>query len=71
MKDVRVDEEGRNLHCWKCGGTNFEQRRTFRSKAVLGVGALLTKKKLKCQNCGEYNDTGSARPSTVPTEVTL
>lgn len=39
---------------------------TLRSKALVGVGALLTKKKLKCQVCGEYNDTGSAKPWTGP-----
>lgn len=41
-------------------------KRTFRSKMLVGVGALLTKKKLKCQTCGEYNDTGSAKPFTGP-----
>jgi len=33
---------------------------------MLGVGAMLTKKKLKCQTCGEYNDTGSAKPYDGP-----
>jgi hypothetical protein len=63
MEDVRIDDEG-NFRCWKCGGKNFDDERTFRSKAALGVGALLTHKKLKCQSCGEYNDTGSAKPFT-------
>lgn len=30
---------------------------------MVGVGALATKKKLKCQACGEYNDVGNAKPS--------
>lgn len=33
---------------------------------MVGVGALLTKKKLKCQVCGEYNDTGNAEPYEGP-----
>ncbi|MGZ7086013.1 MAG: DUF2510 domain-containing protein [Ilumatobacteraceae bacterium] len=41
-------------------------KRTFRAKMLVGVGALLTKKKLKCQTCGEYNDTGNAEPFTGP-----
>lgn len=41
-------------------------KRTFRSKVLVGVGALLTKKKLKCQTCGEFNDTGTAKPFTGP-----
>lgn len=65
MKDIRVDSQGRQ-RCWNCGGLNFTHKRTFRSKALVGVGALLTKKKLKCQSCGEYNDTGRAKPYTGP-----
>jgi hypothetical protein len=34
--------------------------------ATVAVGALLTKKKLKCQTCGEYNDAGSAKPYDGP-----
>lgn len=68
MKDVRVDERG-EFRCWNCGGTDcFTEKRTFRSKALLGVGALLTHKKLKCQVCDEYNDTGSAKPYTEPAD---
>jgi len=33
---------------------------------MVGIGALLTKKKLKCTLCGEYNDTGTAKPWTGP-----
>ncbi len=65
MKDVRVDFDG-ELRCWNCGSKGFTEKRTFRSKALVGVGALLTKKKLKCQTCGEFNDTGSAKPFTGP-----
>lgn len=61
MQDIRIDETGAH-RCWKCGGRNFDHKRTFRSKASLGVGAVLTHKKLKCQDCGEYNDTGHAKP---------
>jgi rubrerythrin len=63
VQDIRLDEEG-NFRCWKCGGKNFDKKRTFRAKAAVGVGALLTHKKLKCLACGEYNDTGSAQPFT-------
>lgn len=76
MKDVRVDGDG-NLRCWNCGGKEqFVSKRTVRAK-VIGVGAgvatlglagaatpLVTKKKLKCQLCGEYNQTGNAKPYT-------
>lgn len=65
MKDVRIDAAS-ELRCWNCGGKGFTEKRTMRSKALVGVGALLTKKKLKCQTCGEYNDTGSAKPWTGP-----
>src|ERR687892_780817 len=65
MKNVRMDENG-ELRCWNCGSKGFTEKRTFRSKAMVGVGALLTKKKLKCQVCGEYNDTGNAKPYEGP-----
>lgn len=65
MKDVRVDGDG-ELRCWNCGMKGLLAKRTFRSKVLVGVGALLTKKKLKCQTCGEYNDTGNAKPFTGP-----
>ena len=65
MKDVRLDDDG-ELRCWNCGSKGFTEKRTFRSKALVGVGALLTKKKLKCQVCGEYNDTGNAKPYEGP-----
>lgn len=65
MQDIRVDEDG-NQRCWKCGGKNFTQKRTFRAKAIgvptVVVGALATKKKLQCQSFGEYNDVGNAKP---------
>jgi hypothetical protein len=61
MQDIRIDENG-DFRCWKCGGKNFDEKRTLRSKAAFGVGALLTHKKLKCQSCGEYNQTGDAKP---------
>ena len=76
MKDVCIDADG-NLRCWNCGGREqFTHKRTMRAK-VIGVGAgvatlgvagavapLVTKKKLKCLLCGEYNQTGNARPYT-------
>jgi DNA-directed RNA polymerase subunit RPC12/RpoP len=65
MKDIRIDQDG-ELRCWNCGSKGFTEKRTFRSKALVGVGALMTKKKLKCQVCGEYNDTGNARPYQGP-----
>jgi hypothetical protein len=65
VKDVRVDSDG-DLRCWNCGNKGLLAKRTFRSKMLVGVGALLTKKKLKCQTCGEYNDTGNAEPFTGP-----
>jgi hypothetical protein len=61
MQDIRIDDNG-DQRCWKCGGKNFDNKRTARSKMLVGVGALATHKKLKCQSCGEYNQTGSAKP---------
>jgi hypothetical protein len=61
MKDVRIDANG-DLRCWRCGGKSFTAKRTFRAKAALGVGALLTRKKLRCNACGDYNQTGHAKP---------
>lgn len=41
-------------------------KRTVRSKMMVGVGTMVTKKKLKCLSCGEFNDVGSAKPYTGP-----
>lgn len=65
MKDVRMDADG-ELRCWNCGSKGFKSKRTLRSKVLVGVGALITKKKLKCETCGEYNDTGNAKPYNGP-----
>ena len=66
MKDIRVDSEG-EFRCWNCGNKGLLAKRTFRSKILLPVGAmLLTKKKLKSQTCGEFNDTGNAKPYEGP-----
>lgn len=66
MKNVQVDSQG-ELHCWNCGSSAFTNKRTFRSKALVGVGALATKKKLQCQVCGKYNDVGTADRYPEPT----
>jgi DNA-directed RNA polymerase subunit RPC12/RpoP len=65
MKNVRVDGDG-EFRCWNCGSKGLLAKRTFRSKVLVGVGTMLTKKKLKCQTCGEYNDTGNAQPFDGP-----
>ncbi len=65
MNNIRIDADG-TPRCWNCGSKALTEKRTFRSKAAVGVGALLTKKKLKCQRCGEYNDTGNGKPWTGP-----
>lgn len=69
MKDVRIDTTGQ-LRCWNCGSLGFKSKRTLRSKMIgtvtVGVGTLLVKKKLKCEACGEYNDTGHAQPYKGP-----
>jgi hypothetical protein len=70
MKDVRVDTAG-ELRCWNCGSASFREKRTMRSKVIVGVGALVTKKKLKCNVCGEYNDVGSAKPYKGPASKRL
>jgi hypothetical protein len=70
MKNVRIDTDG-ELRCWNCGGKTMIEKRTLRSKALVGVGALLTKKKLKCRICSEYNDVGSAEPYKGPANKKL
>ena len=69
MKDVRIDSDGQ-LRCYNCGQSSFIEKRTLRAKtlgvAAVGIGALLTHKKLKCRVCGEYNQTGNAKPFTGP-----
>lgn len=77
MKNIRIDTTGAP-RCWKCGSSSFKQKRTFRSKTIgvvvgvptLGLAggatALLTKKKLKCNACGEYSQTGRGRPYKGP-----
>ena len=72
MEDVRVDSEG-TFRCWNCGGKNFQAKRTGRAKvigvAAVGIGALATQKKLKCRQCGKYNQVGNAKPY-VESELT-
>jgi hypothetical protein len=68
MRNVRVDENG-DFRCWKCGGKHFTHKRTGASKLV-GFAALATKKKLKCQGCGRYNNVGNAKPFRTPTPAT-
>ncbi|MGQ0624485.1 MAG: SHOCT domain-containing protein [Sporichthyaceae bacterium] len=81
MKDIRIDTNG-DQRCWNCGSKSFTQKRTARSKvmgvtagiATVGVAALsplATKKKLKCQACDEYNDVGTAKPWTGPSNEKL
>ena len=65
MMNIRIDDQGEQ-RCYWCGGKHFTQKRTFRAKATLGVGALVTAKKLQCQTCGRYNKTGRAVPFTTP-----
>lgn len=67
MKDIRFDVDG-TPRCWNCGSKGLTEKRTFRAKAMVGVGAMLTKKKLKCQRCGEYNDTGNGKPYEGPAD---
>ena len=70
MHNIRVDTEG-NLRCAKCGGKNFHGRRTARAHVIgfvsVGIGALATNKKLRCQTCGAYNKQGNAQPWVEPT----
>ena len=65
MEDIRADEDG-NLRCAGCGGKNFHGRRTARAHVIgyttVGIGALATQKKLRCQECGTYNKQGNAKP---------
>lgn len=63
--DVRVDSDG-DLRCWNCGGKSFTEKRTGTAKVVVGFGALLTRKKLRCHTCGAYNRSGNAKPWTGP-----
>lgn len=70
MRNIRVDTEG-ELRCWHCGSTAFKEKRTLKSKVAFGVGALLAKKKLKCQVCSQYNQTGRAQPYKGPASKRL
>ena len=65
MKNVCMDTDG-ELRCYNCGSKGFTEKRTFRAKYLAGPLAVMTKKKLKCQICGEFNDTGNADPYTGP-----
>lgn len=65
MKDIRIDGDGHE-RCWNCGAKGFTQQRTARSKLLVGVGTVLTKKKLRCVRCGEYNDVGNGKPYKGP-----
>lgn len=65
MKDIQVDENG-DLRCATCGGKHFQDRRTTRAHVIgwttVGIGALATRKKLRCKQCGAYNLQGNAQP---------
>lgn len=65
MKDIQVDENG-DLRCATCGGKHFQDRRTGTAHVVgfvtVGIGALATRKKLRCKLCGAYNRQGNAQP---------
>ena len=72
VQDIRIDKDG-NLRCASCGGKNFHGRRTARAHVIgyvtVGVGALATQKKLRCQACGAYNKQGNAQPWREPGEA--
>lgn len=65
MKDIQVDDNG-DMRCAYCGGKHFQDRRTTSAHVVgfvtVGVGALATRKKLRCKLCGAYNKQGNAQP---------
>jgi predicted nucleic acid-binding Zn ribbon protein len=69
MQDIRIDDNG-DLRCWSCGNKHFLGKRTGRAHiagwVTFTVGALATKKKLKCQVCNEYNQVGNAKEFTGP-----
>lgn len=69
VRDIQIDSQGCN-RCWSCGGKNFTQGRTTMAKVTVGVGALLTKKKLRCTGCGAWNDVGNAKPFNRPDAAT-
>lgn len=51
------DDAG-TIRCPKCGGTQFESKRSFRGKAIgvatLGAGAVLApKSRVRCITCGK------------------
>ena len=74
VQDIRIDKDG-NLRCASCGGKNFHGRRTASDHVVglvtIGFGALLAKKKLRCQACGTYNMQGNARVWKEPGKATV
>lgn len=52
------DDTTGTLRCPKCGGTQFEAKRSGRGKAIgvvtLGVGAvLMPKSRVRCVTCGK------------------
>lgn len=56
-KAARRDDDG-TLRCPKCGGTQFEPKRSFTGKAIgvatVGVGAVLApKSRVRCVTCGK------------------
>ena len=38
MKNIRIDDNG-VPRCWNCGSKGLTEKRTLRSKAMVGVGA--------------------------------
>ncbi len=65
MKNIRIDQWGRQ-RCWNCGGINFTTKRTGKSWLLLGVGAVLTNPKQRCNRCGQYNQVGAAQQYDGP-----
>jgi len=71
MKSTYVDENG-DVRCPVCGARNsFTVKRTGKAKwaagLTVGVGALVTPKRLKCNGCGaNLKRAGADAPRTPP-----
>ena len=58
LSKVADKAEGGGVACPKCGGTQFEPKRSFKGKAIgvatIGVGAVLApKSRVRCVTCGK------------------
>lgn len=64
MKSTTVDSRGQ-VHCPKCGATDFTDKRTVKGKVL---GGLLAPKRLVCRGCGTALKKAGGESTVAPAQ---